>query len=81
LLAHVVQVKIHLSGIGVSEFPDFQIDDDQAEQPAMKEQQLDAISLIAHGQTSLPCQEGEVAAQFEEKFLQPVDQRFFQGVF
>jgi hypothetical protein len=80
VLAGIVQIKIHLAGIDVGEFADLQIDNDQAAQPSMKEQQIDAIPFVADAQASLPSQEGEVAAQLEKKILQPVDQRFFQGV-
>ena len=48
--AKIGKVKIHLRGIDVSEFAYFQNDDDQAAQPAMEEQQLDAIPLLAHAQ-------------------------------
>ena len=37
MLARIVQVKIHLSSIGVGKLADFQIDNDEATQSAMKE--------------------------------------------
>src|SRR5580700_4083468 len=78
VLPRIVQVQIHLSGIGVGEFSDLQIDYYQAAQSSMKEQQIDAIPLVTDAQASLPCQEREVAAQFEKKLLQSVDQRVLE---
>jgi hypothetical protein len=47
VLAGVVQIEIHPSGIGMREFSDLQIDNDQTAQASMKEQQVDAIPLVA----------------------------------
>jgi hypothetical protein len=39
------------------------------------------IPVIADAQTPLPREKGEITAQFEEKFLQTVNQGFFESVF
>ncbi len=42
----------------------------------MKEQQVDAVPLVADAQAPLPGNEGEVTAKFEKKVFQSKDQRF-----
>src|SRR5271157_76357 len=81
MFAGVVQIQIHLSGVGVGELSNLQINDDQTAKPAMKKQQVDAVPLVADAQPPLPGNEGEVASEFQKKVFQPVDQRFFQSVF
>ena len=63
MLAGVVQVKIHLSCIGVSEFTKFQLDDDQASKPSMEEEQIDSIPLCAHSQSLLTSNESKIVSQ------------------
>jgi hypothetical protein len=48
VLAGIVEVKMHLTGIGVREFSKFQVDHHQAAQLAMEEEQIDAIPLVAN---------------------------------
>src|ERR1700689_3386116 len=47
VLTSIVQIEIHLSGVGVSELTNLQIDDNQATQPPIEKQQVDAIPLRA----------------------------------
>ena len=63
MLAGVVQVEIHLSCIGVSEFTKFQLDNDQASKPSMEEEQIDPIPLCAHSQSLLTSNESKIIAQ------------------
>src|SRR5882724_11972592 len=65
----------------MGEFSNLQIDDDQTTKTAVKEQQVDAVPLIADPQPPLPGKEGELAAEFQEEMFQPVDQGFFQSAF
>ncbi len=84
MFAGVVEVKVHLAGIGVGEGTDFEIDDDQAIELAMKEEEIDAEPLIADAQTALAADECEVVAEFEEEGLEMGDQGVFEfgfGVF
>ena len=53
---------------------ELQIDDDEAAQPAMEEQQIDPIPGLVNAHTALPPDEGEPVAEFEQEILQPPDQ-------
>jgi hypothetical protein len=53
---------MHLSGVGVGEFADLQVDDDEAAQFAMKEEKIDAIPFAADPQPTLPSDKSEIAA-------------------
>lgn len=41
VFARVVEIEMHLSGIGVRELAEFQVDDDQAAQLSVKEEQVE----------------------------------------
>ncbi len=47
----------------------------------MKKEQVDAIPLVGDAQPPLPRKKGKVAAEFQEKFLQTMNQGFLQSVF
>ena len=81
VFARIVQIEIHLPGIGVGEFADFQIDDDEAPESPVEEQQVDAIPLVADPQPLLPGDEGELIPQLQQELLQVPDERLFQGLF
>ncbi len=49
VLGNVVQIHVHLAGIGVRELIQFQVDYDQASQTPMEKQQIDSIPLVAIG--------------------------------
>ena len=72
---------MHLSGIGVGKFADFQVDHHQTPQPPVKEQQVNSVPLAADSQPSLSAYETEVSAEFQEESLQAADQCFFQIAF
>lgn len=81
MLGGVAEVKKHLAGVGVRELADLEVDDHQATQGAMEEEQIDAIPLIIDAQPFLPADEGEVAAQLQEEGLQLPNEGFFRGRF
>ena len=74
----IVQVEVHLPGVGVSETTDLQVDDYQTSQPPVKEQQVDPVPFVTDAQTPLAAHEAEVTAQFQEEGLQVADERLFQ---
>ena len=80
VLLGIVQVKVHLPRVGVGELADLQVDDDQAAQAAVEEEQVDPIPLVADPQTLLTPDEGEVAAEFEQEVFELPDQGVFQVV-
>ena len=43
MLTRVVQIQVHLAGIGVCEFAELQIHDDEAFEPAVEEDQINPI--------------------------------------
>jgi len=53
---------VHLPGVGRGEGPDLEVDDHQAAQPPVEEDQVHAIPGIAHPQALLPADEAEVTA-------------------
>lgn len=81
VLARVIEIEVHLSGVGVRELAELQVDYDQATKTSMKEEQIDAVPFITDAQPTLAADECEVAAQFHQEVLQLVDKRLFQVAF
>ena len=67
VFAGVIAVEMHLAGIGVGELAGLKVDDDQAPQLAVIEEQVDPIPCIADPKTPLAADKGEVATQFEQE--------------
>ena len=59
----IVEIEVHLSGVGVGEFADLQVDDHQTSQATMEKEQVHPIPFVADAQTLLPADEAEIAAQ------------------
>ena len=49
ILPVVIQIKIHLSGVGMVEFPSFQVDENKTPKQAVIENQVDIIMAIGDG--------------------------------
>jgi hypothetical protein len=64
MFARVVEIHVHLASIGMSEPAALEIDDDEAPQLAMKEQQIDAILFIADAEAALASDKSEIASEF-----------------
>jgi hypothetical protein len=56
---------MHLPRIGMGKLADFQIDDEETAQAAVKKYQIDSIPLAANAQPFLPADERKVSAQLE----------------
>jgi len=78
MLLGKVQIEIHLAGVGVGEFPGFEIDENEAFQTGMKKHQVDAVPFIPDAQALLASHDGEVIAEFEEEVLEVKNQRLLQ---
>jgi hypothetical protein len=64
---------MHLAGVGVGELAQLQIDDDQAAQAAVEEQEVNPEPLVADREALLAADKGEVTAQLEQKRFKVVD--------
>jgi hypothetical protein len=62
----------------VGEPVQLQVDDDQAPQAAMEEQEVDPIPAIPDAQPALPPHEGEVATELQQEGFDLGDQRCFE---
>lgn len=77
----VVAVHVHLAHIGMGEAAELQVDDAQAAQAAVKQQQVNVVPGLVNAQAALSAHEGEVAAQFQQEVFQALDQGFFKLAF
>ena len=81
MLTRVVQVEVHLASVGVREPVELQIDDDEASQSTMEEQEVDPVPSTADPQPPLAAHEREVTTKLEKKCLQLGDQRKLEITF
>jgi len=78
MFARVVQVQIHLSGVGMRELADLQIDDNEALQLSAKKQQVDLVPCRTDAQSLLSGNEGEIVTHLKQQFFDLPDQRVLQ---
>ena len=81
VFACVVQVKVHLSGIRMGEFSEFEVYYYKTAQTAVEEEKINAVPFIANTQTPLPSDESKIAAKFKEKVFELFDQGLFKITF
>jgi hypothetical protein len=69
---------MHLSGVGMTEPADLQIDHDERLEASMEEKKIDAVPLVVDPQPPLTTDKCEVVTQLKEKILETMDQRRFK---
>ena len=78
LLAVVVEVHVHLPGVGVGERPELEVDQHVALEDAVVEDQVDEVVVVVEGDALLPRLEAKAAAHLDQKGLQVVDDGLLQ---
>ena len=78
LFAGVVEVQVHLPRVGVAELAELQVEDDQAAEPAVEQDEVHAVPLVADAYAPLAGHEGEGIAHFQEKRLHVADDRLLE---
>jgi len=84
VLAGIVEVEVHLAGIGVAELANLQVGQEQATQAAMEEDEIDAKPVVVEAKPPLTANEGEIVAQLQQEIGEVLDERCLQvrlGVF
>lgn len=78
VLAGVVEVEMHLAGVGVAELANLQVGQEQAPQAAMEENKIDAKPIVIEAKPPLATDKGEIVAQFQQKIGEMPDERLLQ---
>ena len=78
VLARVVQIQVHLAGIGVCELTEFQVHDHQGPKAAMEKNQVDPIPFGSDAQPFLSGDESEVVAQFQKELLEALNESILE---
>src|SRR5262245_47959780 len=73
----IVQIEIHLPGVGMSKFPDLKINHNKALQPSVEKQEVHMVPFVADANALLSCDERESIAKFEQEPLQVTNERIF----
>jgi hypothetical protein len=78
MFASVIEVKVHLTGIGVGKLSKLQVDNDKAVEPTMEKEEVNSVPFVANPQTTLTTDKSEVAPQFQKKAFQLLDEGLLQ---
>jgi hypothetical protein len=73
-----VHVELELAEILVNQRPDLEVDDDEALEDGVIENQIDVEMIPVERNAVLARDERETASQFEEKRLQIIEERGFE---
>ncbi len=74
VLLEIIQVEVHLPGVGVGEGADFQVNQHMAAEPPVVKHEVDAIVLVADGDAELARLETKTGADFEEESLDMIEE-------
>ena len=74
----VVDVHLHLSDVLMGKIARFEVNEDEAFQDIVIEYEVDMEVPPVEVDVLLPCDEGEAAPEFQEEFLQVVDERLLE---
>src|ERR1017187_3694967 len=78
MLARVVQIQVHLTGIGVCELTEFQIHDYESPKAAVEENQINPVPFGSDAQPFLSSDECDIVAQFQKKLLEALNESIFE---
>lgn len=78
IVAGVIQVEVHLAGVGVAEFSDLQVGQKQAAQTAVEENKIDAKPVVVEAEPPLTADESEIVAQLQQEVGEMPDECLFQ---
>jgi hypothetical protein len=78
VLGGVVQVDVHLARIGVGEAAELEVDQHQATQAAVVEDQVNAEPVVADAKAPLASNETEVTAELQQERVEVADERVLE---
>jgi len=70
MLAGVVEIEIHLAGIGMGEFPELQLHNNQRSKSTVKEEQVNSIPCRADPKAFLSRHEGEIVPELQQELFE-----------
>ena len=78
MLAGVVQIEVHLPCVRVTELTNLEVDDEQAAQATVKEDEVDTKPGVVDAKPTLATEERKIVAQLQEEICEMLDERLFQ---
>jgi hypothetical protein len=75
MLAGVVEIEIHLAGIGMGEFPKLQFHNNQRPKSTVKEEQVYSIPFRADPKAFLSRHEGEIVLELQQELFELANSR------
>ena len=74
----VVHVHLHLAQVLVGQLAELEVDEDEAAQQPIVENQVDVEVIALEGEPSLSCDEAEALAELEQERLEAIDDRLLE---
>ena len=74
----VAEIHVHLADVVMFDVVDFQIDQDEAAEDAVVEDEIDPVVGVVEGDAVLPADEGEALAEFQEEGLEVIAEESFE---
>ena len=81
VLAGVIEIEVHLSGIRISEAIRLEVDDDQTAQTPVEEKKIDPKPSIVEAKSLLASEKSEVVTQLQQEVREMADERLFEITF
>ena len=81
VLAGVIEIEVHLSGIRISESIRLEVDDYQTAQTPVEEKKIDPKPSIVEAKSLLASEKGEVVTQLQQEIREIADERLFEITF
>ena len=78
VLAGVVQIEVHLPSVRVTELAHLEVNNDQAAQAAVKEDEIYTKPGVVDTKPGLAAEEGKIIAQLQEEVREVLDERLLQ---
>jgi hypothetical protein len=74
VLTRVIQVRVHLPSIRVRELAEVEIDNDEASESSVENQEINPIPLIPDAESVLAPDKSEIASELQEENLELAEQ-------
>jgi hypothetical protein len=78
MLLGIVEVEIHLTGVGMRKFTSFEVNQNQAFKDTVIKQKIDAIPFGSDTKTFLASNKSETVPQLEQKPFKMTNQRILK---
>ena len=81
MLAGVIEIEVHLSGIRITESIRLEVYDEQTTETPVEEKKIDTKPRIVEAKSLLASEKSEVVTQLQQEVREMADERLFEITF